>query len=223
MTEFKIIAIDGPSGSGKSTLARLLAQENNFLYVDTGAMFRCLAYAWRATGLDENEKTLQHVAHETHIQFAPDGKIYCNSEDVTEAIRHEEISQLASRMGQFPLIRQSMKNQQRQMVEEAKAASVYQGVVLEGRDIGTVVLPKAPFKFFLDGDPKARAKRRHDQLVQQGKAAAYEEILAALQVRDTQDRNRDHAPLVCPEGAFHIDSTHLSIPEVLKVMNDQLG
>lgn len=221
--DFQIVAIDGPSGSGKSTIARLLAKEKNLLYVDTGAMFRCLAHAWKAAGLDENEETLKHLAHETHIRFAPDGKIYCNASDVTQAIRQEEISQLASQMSQFPLIRQSMKQQQRQIVQEAKTAGVYSGVVLEGRDIGTVVLPHATFKFFLDGNNETRAKRRHEQLLQQGQEVAYEKILEALQARDAQDRNREHAPLVVAEGAFRIDSTHLSIPQVLEAMNHHMA
>lgn len=221
--DFQIVAIDGPSGSGKSTIARLLAKEKFFLYVDTGAMFRCLAHAWKAAGLDESEETLKQLAHETHIRFAPDGKIYCNATEVTQAIRQEEISQLASQMSQFPLIRQSMKQQQRQIVQEAKTVGVYKGVVLEGRDIGTVVLPHATFKFFLDGNNETRAKRRHEQLVQQGQDVAYEKILQALQARDAQDRNREHAPLVVAEGAFRIDSTHLSIPQVLEAMNNHMA
>lgn len=223
MIDFKIIAIDGPTGSGKSTIARLLAQEKQFLYVDTGAMFRCLAYVWKTQGLDQSEKTLQQLGSELHIRFEADGKIYCNGTDLTEEIRKEEISQLASRISQFPVIRQRMKAQQRQIVQRVKDSGEYAGAVLEGRDIGTVVFPEATFKFFLDGDNKIRAQRRYEQLLSKGEAVSYETILNALETRDTQDRNREHAPLLPAEDAIPVDSTNLSIPEVLKAMSEQIG
>lgn len=220
---FKIIAIDGPTGSGKSTIAQLLAKERNYLYVDTGAMFRCLGYSWKKKGLDQSEQVLQQLGKETVIQFHPDGKIYCNGEEVTEAIRSEKISKLASQISQFSIIRQCMKDQQRQLVEQARIAGKYDGAVMEGRDIGTVVFPNADKKFFLDGNNKVRAQRRYEQLLAKGEQVSYEEIFNALEARDKNDRSRDIAPLLPSEDAIRVDASNLSISEVLAVMIDAIG
>ncbi len=223
MMDFKIIAIDGPTGSGKSTIARLLAQEKEFLYVDTGAMFRCLAYAWKIQGLGQSDEVFKNLGLETVIRFAPNGRVYCNGDEVTEAIRSEEISHFASKISKFPLIRHSLKEQQRQLVREAQETESYRGAVLEGRDIGTVVFPDADLKFFLDGDNKIRAQRRFEELSAKGEDLSFEEILNALEIRDEQDRNREFAPLLPAKDAIHIDSTNLSISEVLKAMSEEIG
>jgi len=223
MMDFKIIAIDGPTGSGKSTIARLLAQEKEFLYVDTGAMFRCLGYAWKIQGLSQSDDVFKQLGLETVIRLAPNGRVYCNGDEVTEAIRSEEISHFASQISQFPIIRQSMKEQQRQLVREAQETESYRGAILEGRDIGTVVFPDATVKFFLDGDNKIRAQRRFEQLSAKGENVSFEEILNALEVRDEQDRKRELAPLLSAKDAIHIDSTNLSISEVLKTMIEVIG
>ncbi|MBF0286603.1 MAG: (d)CMP kinase [SAR324 cluster bacterium] len=220
---FKIIAIDGPTGSGKSTIAKLLAKEKQYLYVDTGAMFRCLGYNWKKRDLDQSEQTLRELGQETAIEFYPDGTIYCDKEEVTDAIRSEEISKLASQISQFPVIRQCMKDQQRQLVEQARLAGKYDGAVMEGRDIGTVVFPNADKKFFLDGNNKVRAQRRYEQLLAKGEKVSYEEIFNALEARDQNDRNRDIAPLLPPEDAIRVDASNLSISEVLATMVDAIG
>lgn len=216
--EFKVIAIDGPTGSGKSTLARLLATEKSFLYVDTGAMFRCLGYAWDQAGQKEDEVTLDQLGKNTRIVFNPDGSVYCNDDLVTEKIRTEHISKLASQISKFPVIRQNMKTQQRQLVKQAETSGNYRGAVLEGRDIGTVIFPDAYRKFFLDANNKIRAQRRYEQLLSKGETTTYETVLSALENRDEQDRNREVAPLKPADDAIHIDSTSLSISEILHKM-----
>ena len=223
MTDFKIIAIDGPTGSGKSTIARLLAQEKQFLYVDTGAMFRCLAYVWKQKGMNECDAVLQRLGRDTKIRFEPGDKVFCNGMDVSDAIRKEEFSQMASQISRFSAIRLSLKEQQRLIVGDAKRAGKYQGVVLEGRDIGTVVFPEATFKFFLDGDKHVRAQRRHQQLQAQGEDVPFEEIFNALETRDVHDSTRELAPLLPAKDAIHVDSTNLSIPQVLKMISEQIN
>ncbi len=216
--DFKIIAIDGPTGVGKSTIAKMLAKELSFFYVNTGAMFRCLAYRWNQQGLPENEEALQELGNNTQIDFRLDGTVWCNQKNVTETIRTEENSQLSSKVSKFPIIRQVMKNQQRQLVENIKKEERFRGAVLEGRDIGTVVFPNAHRKFFLEADNKIRAARRHKQLKEKGNNVPYEEVLAALEERDFQDRNRAVAPLRPAEDAILIDTDQLSIPDVLQAM-----
>jgi len=141
---------------------------------------------------------------------------------VSTEIRTEEISKLASRISKFGVIREVMKRQQRQLVTETKKQQVYSGAVLEGRDIGTVVLPDATIKFFVDADPKIRAQRRTDQLLEQGQQVDYTEVLKALQERDQQDLNRAIAPLKPAEDAVLVDTTQLTPEQVLEQMSDQI-
>ena len=146
----------------------------------------------------------------------------CDDQSVSTEIRTEEISKLASRISKFGVIREVMKRQQRQLVTETKKQQVYSGAVLEGRDIGTVVLPDATIKFFVDADPKIRAQRRTDQLLEQGQQVDYTEVLKALQERDQQDLNRAIAPLKQAEDAVLVDTTQLTPEQVLEQMSDQI-
>ena len=222
--DFKIVAIDGPTGVGKSTITKLLAQKKNYLYVDTGAMFRCLAWRWQQLGTPDNEEIIKQLGDSVVIEFKPDGRIFCDEHDVTELIRQEEISALASAISKYPVIRHAMKSQQRQLVDYVCEKGSYSGAVLEGRDIGTVVFPNADYKFFVDADPAIRAKRRYDQLTEKGQQVDYEEIFAALKQRDHQDRNREVAPLKAADDAIIVDTGNLSIEDVLveliKVIDD---
>ncbi|MGK5095401.1 (d)CMP kinase [Deltaproteobacteria bacterium TL4] len=215
---FIIVAIDGPTGVGKSTIAKRLAQSIKFLYVDTGAMFRCIAWKWKQQNCSQQESFLQKLVAETEIEFKPDDIIFCDQTDVSLLIRSEEISILASKISQFPTIRDSMKMQQRQLVERAKKSHNYGGSVMEGRDIGTVVFPNANFKFFVDANPDVRAKRRYDQLSGKGQFVVYEDVFDALIQRDQEDRNRPVAPLKAATDAIVIDTSTLSIEQVLEVM-----
>ena len=211
---FKIIAIDGPTGVGKSTIARQLACKLDYLYVDTGAMFRCLAWSWAAQGCLESDEFLVKLGDQTRIVFENE-KIICDDTDVTQKIRTEKISAQASKISCFPSIREVMKKQQRALVEEVRRSENYQGVVLEGRDIGTVVFPAADFKFYVDASPEIRAKRRYLQLRESKEDADYEKILTDLRKRDYQDQNRKIAPLKPAEEAIIVNTSKLSAEDVL--------
>ena len=222
LEKFVVVAIDGPTGGGKSTLARKLASQWGFLYADTGAMFRCLALKWKALGSPEEDEALQMLGDGTHISFATTGQVFCNEQDVSNEIRTEEISRLASRISKFGVVREVLKQQQRQLVAETEGQNAYSGAVLEGRDIGTVVVPDATIKFFVDADSEIRAQRRTDQLLEQGQQADYVEVLAALRERDLQDQTRAIAPLKPAEDAIIVDTTHLTPEQVLEQMSDEI-
>ena len=223
LEKFVVVAIDGPTGVGKSTLARKLASQWGFLYVDTGAMFRCLALKWKALGSpEEEEEVLKTLGKGTHISFSATGQVFCDEKEVSNEIRTEEISRLASRISKFGVVREVLKQQQRQLVAETEGQNAYSGAVLEGRDIGTVVVPDATIKFFVDADSEIRAQRRTDQLLEQGQQADYVEVLAALRERDLQDQTRAIAPLKPAEDAIIVDTTHLTPEQVLEQMSDEI-
>ena len=222
LEKFVVVAIDGPTGVGKSTLARKLASQWGFLYVDTGAMFRCLALKWKALGSPEEEEVLKTLGKGTHISFSATGQVFCDEKEVSNEIRTEEISRLASRISKFGVVREVLKQQQRQLVAETEGQNAYSGAVLEGRDIGTVVVPDATIKFFVDTDSEIRAQRRTDQLLEQGQQADYVKVLAALRERDLQDQTRAIAPLKPAEDAIIVDTTHLTPEQVLEQMSDEI-
>ncbi len=212
---FIIIAIDGPSGVGKSTIAKKLATELNCLYVDTGAMFRCLALSWGKQGCPESDLSLHELGENTKIDFK-DEKIFCDEIDVTNKIRSEKISSLASRISLFPSIREVMKKKQQALVKEECEAGNYNGAVMEGRDIGTVIFPSADYKYYLDASPEIRAERRYLQLREQNVDVDFKKILSAIRERDHQDKNRILAPLKAAEDAITIDTVNMNIDEVMK-------
>ena len=212
---FKIIAIDGPAGVGKSTIAHKLAAELSCVYVDTGAMFRCLALSWGKQGCPKSNLSLQELGEQTRIYFE-DEKTFCDEIDVTDEIRSENISSLASSISLFPSIREVMKKKQRSLVKEECESGNYKGAVLEGRDIGTVVFPDADHKFYVDASPEIRAERRYLQLREQDVDADFQEILSALVERDHQDKSRSIAPLRAAEDAIIIDTGIMKIDEVMQ-------
>ena len=218
---FKIITIDGPAGVGKSTIAHKLAAELSCVYVDTGAMFRCLALSWGKQGCPKSDLSLQELGKQTRIYFE-DEKTFCDEIDVTDEIRSENISSLASRISLFPSIREVMKKKQRSLVKEECEAGNYKGAVLEGRDIGTVVFPDADHKFYVDASPEIRAERRYLQLLEQDVDADFQEILSALVERDHQDKSRSIAPLRAAEDAIIIDTGNMSIDEVMQHLLENL-
>jgi cytidylate kinase len=198
-----VIAIDGPAGAGKSTLARRLAARLGFTYVDSGAMYRAVALWALRQKLDLSDMhRMEQLAQAASIQL-PGGKVVLNGEDVTEAIRAQEVTTGASVVATIPGVRRALVEKQREMASAGN-------VIMEGRDIGTIVFPDAGVKIFLDADPQERARRRHREAPSPPPDAVAEE----MQRRDRRDRTRAEAPLIQAPDAIYLDSTNLSIGEV---------
>jgi cytidylate kinase len=213
-----IVAIDGPAGAGKSTVARHLAQHFGLLNLETGAMYRAFALKALRAGLPTDEsKSLEGLAAETTIRLEPgeeDNRVLLDGEDVTGLIRNQVVTDAASRVSVFPAIRAWMVRLQQQLGAEG-------GVVMEGRDIGTVVFPHAEVKIFLDAAPEVRGLRRFDQLGQPGQpgpqpAQLPEEVIRDLRARDERDRNRADSPLKPAPDAVLLDSTHMTLEETVR-------
>lgn len=209
-----IVAIDGPAGAGKSTVARLVAQAVGFLYVDTGAMYR--AMAWRADELRLTPDDVEPIAamaqqSDVRLEDAPGGKqrVFINGVDVTDAIRTPRISNLVSPISAIPGVRARMVELQRQMGASG-------GVVMEGRDIQTVVFPDAEVKIFLTASPAERARRRWLELQQRGITADLAQIQRDIEERDTRDSQRDVAPLSKAADAIEVNTDGLTIEQVVE-------
>jgi CMP/dCMP kinase len=209
-----VVAIDGPAGAGKSTIARHLARHYGLLNLETGAMYR--AFALKALRLEvplDDPAALQLLASETDIQLESGEDENCvllDGEDVTGQIRNQTVTEAASRVSVFPAVRASMVKRQQQMAAKG-------GVVMEGRDIGTVVFPDAEVKIFLDAAPEVRGLRRYDQIGQKGQPASPpEEVIRDLRARDERDRNRADSPLRPARDAFLLDSTNLTLDQALR-------
>jgi cytidylate kinase len=214
-----IIAIDGPSGAGKSTLTRLLAGRLGYLHIDTGAMFRAVALAAKRAGIavDDGE-ALALLCRGLTISFARNGggcRVLLNGEDVSGQIRTPEISLLTSSVSAMKSVRECLLERQREM-------GMVGGVVLEGRDIGTVVFPDAEVKFFLTASVEERSRRRYQELRAKGEDVSLQGTTADVARRDEQDEQREHAPLRKAPDAIDIDSSGLSIEEVLALMEREI-
>lgn len=210
-----IIAIDGPSGAGKSTVAKALAKRLGYQYVDTGAMYRAVAWKAKRESIGiEDESSLTELASSLRLTFITEGekvRFFCDHEEITEAIRAPEISRLASEISKKKGVREALVEKQREMGKEG-------GAVFEGRDIGTVVFPKADIKFYLYASPEERGRRRFKELLEKGVKVDLNETLKEVIERDRNDMNREISPLKRAEDAIEIDSTHLSIEEVVGEM-----
>ena len=210
------IAIDGPAGAGKSTLARQLAEELGFLYVDTGAIYRTVALRALRAGADLGEQS-QMIALlkelEIRMGYGSDGQqqMFLDGEDVSQAIREHRVSGAASQVASIPAVREFLLDFQRKQARE-------HDVVMDGRDIGTVVLPDADVKVFLTAAPEARARRRLLELQQRGQQADFDSILRDIVQRDQQDENRPVAPLRQAEDAVLLDTTQLNLEQSLQAL-----
>lgn len=212
-----IIAIDGPSGAGKSTLGKMLAKELGLLYLDTGAMYRAVAMAVMLHGasFDDSEKIVGIVERaKIELVGEPDAlKILLDGADVTAEIRTLEAAQAASVVSTVSEVRKIMVEHQRTLGENAA-----KGCVLEGRDIGSVVFPKADIKFFLTAKPEARAQRRFEEDKAKGRQSTYEQTLAEINERDERDVSREDSPLTIADDAVVIDTSELDLREVFEQM-----
>ncbi len=213
------VAIDGPAGAGKSTLARRLAAELGYIYVDTGAMFRTIGlYALRAGKDPKDNEAVNALLPEISLKFAFIGgeqHIYLNGEDVSTAIRTEEVGMAASAVGANPEVRAFLLGMQRDMAKT-------QDVLMDGRDIGTVVLPDATVKIFLTASPEARATRRWKEYQQKGVEVSYEEVLADVRQRDYQDTHRAAAPLRRADDAQLLDTSEMNFEQSLEAMKKMI-
>jgi cytidylate kinase len=207
-----IVAIDGPAGAGKSTIARHLARHFGLLNLETGAMYRAFALKALRTGLALDEKAeLEELAKETSIRLEPgeeENRVLLDGEDVTALIRNQTVTDAASMVSVFPAIRTWMVRLQQQLGADG-------GVVMEGRDIGTVVFPHADVKIFLDAAPEVRGLRRFDQL-EPGHAVQPDEVIRDLRARDARDRNRADSPLKPASDAILLDSTNMTLEEAVQ-------
>lgn len=210
----QVVTIDGPSGVGKSTVSRIVAAELGFTYLDTGAMYRGVGLFFHERELDlENESVVAPLLHEIHLELVPatsvndDVGLVLNGKDVSENIRTPELSMVASKISALPAVRNYLTSMQRKIGQNGM-------IVAEGRDMGTVVFPKAEHKFFLIADPQERCLRRVRQLRQKGVEADEKEILAMILKRDKDDSERAVAPLKKADDASSIDTTNLLLEEV---------
>lgn len=211
----KVITIDGPAGAGKSTVSKAVAAKLNYMYLDTGALYRALAYKALKNKMNVHDPDdLARLCSETDVVLKNRNgflTVYVDGEDVGDKIRTEEVGLAASTISSFPVVRKKLLSLQ----QEAGARG---GIVAEGRDMGSVVFPDAPYKFFLDADLAERIRRRHDELAQKNGPAAREAISRDLQARDHQDSQRKIAPLTAAPDAVIIDSTGLSVAQVVELI-----
>ena len=222
MCGHRIVTIDGPSGGGKSTVSRALAARLGFTYLDTGAMYRAVAYKCRREGVDpQDEVRLGALLGTTRIDLLPpaeggdDVRVLLDGEEVGDLLRTPEMGLLASRVSAQPLVRRHLTRLQQQIGEAG-------AVVAEGRDTGTVVFPRAAWKFYLDASAEVRARRRAAQLRGKGEQVDEEQLLAEIVQRDRDDRERAIAPLTVAADAVRIDSTHLPAEAVVDLMYDRI-
>ncbi len=208
MSKYVVVAIDGPAGAGKSTIARRVAGRLGFTYIDTGAMYRAVALAAVRAGVDlAAQEEVERIARAVTIDFAANGSVLLNGEDVSEAIRTPEMSPASSKVSVFPGVR-------RAMVEKQRAIARDRSVVMEGRDFGSVVFPDAEVKIYLDADPAVRAARRVRELREKGIQADAALIEREIRERDHRDSTRADSPLTRVADAVYLDTTPLSPEQV---------
>jgi len=214
-----VITIDGPSGSGKGTISRMLARELGFHFLDSGALYRLLAFAAQRRGIAlDNESALAALSGELDIRFPADGegeRVLLDGEDVGDAIRTEAAGGGASRVAALPAVREALLDRQRRF-------RLFPGLVADGRDMGTVVFPDAEAKIFLTASAEERARRRCKQLKEKGVSVVFDDVLADIQVRDERDASRSVAPLRPAQDADLVDTSELDISATIERLRDFL-
>lgn len=221
MSSFVSIAIDGPAAAGKSTVAKIVAKKLGYVYIDTGAMYRAFTYAVIKAGLDpKNEEQACSLVGKATIELTEDGCVLCNGEDVSKPIRGNEVSSNVSYIASYKTIRLELIKLQRELAS-------HQNVVMDGRDIGSYVLPDAQVKVFQVASVETRAKRRYDENLAKGIQTSLEEVAENVRQRDYIDSHRDFDPLVKDKDAIELDTSNLNIEEsaaaVLEIVAKKLG
>ncbi|MBM6931537.1 (d)CMP kinase [[Clostridium] spiroforme] len=207
-----VVAIDGPSAAGKSTIAKLVAKKENFIYIDTGAMYRCVAYYCLDRQIDlDDEEQVKTCIKDINIQLTADNRVILNDKDVSQDIRTDEVSRGASIVSRYEAIRQFLVDSQRQMASMGN-------VILDGRDIGTVVLPNADLKIYQIASVETRALRRYKENIERGLQADLDVIQKEIEERDYQDMHRQISPLKKADDAIVVDTSDLSLDEVVDVV-----
>lgn len=210
------IAVDGPSGAGKSTIAKAIAAKLSIDYIDTGAMYRAVGYKMLKDGIAMDDlPAIERMLADTEIDFSQ-GNIYLDGENVNGYIRTEEISRQASDCSALGIVRAKLTEQQQKMGEK-------KSVIMDGRDIGTVVFPDAEYKFFITASAEERAARRYKELIEKGQDVTFEKVLADIKQRDYNDSNREINPLRKADDVLEIDTTEMSIDEVVNLICSRLS
>ena len=219
-----VVAIDGPAGSGKGTITKIIAEKRNLVSIDTGAMYRCVALDCINNGIDvENIEGIEKILDNIQIELLKENgeqKVLLNGKDVSKEIRETRVDEVVAKFAAVKQIRDKVTPMQRKMGET-------QNIIMEGRDIGTVVFPNADVKIFLDCSVEERARRRYKQNIEKGIQTTYEEVLEIIKERHKLETERDIAPFVKPEDAITVDSTHMTIEEetevILKIIDEKLN
>ena len=207
-----IIAIDGPAGSGKGTLAKALAQKLNLVNIDTGATYRCVALKVLRNNININDKDkIIEIAKQVDIDLLNDGRVILDGEDVTKEIRSKEVTSIVSPISSITAVREIMVDIQREIAKG-------KDVVMEGRDITTVVFPNAKYKFYLDASAEVRAQRRYEENIEKGINMTYEEVYDSIIKRDYNDMHKDVGSLMRTDDQIYIDTTNLSVAEEVEII-----
>ena len=205
-----VVAIDGPAGAGKGTITKLVGEKLGLVNIDTGATFRCVALNMIQEHIDiQEEDKIEDMLNKINIEMHPDGNIFLNGEEVTHRIRENDVNDLVSPVSVLPVVRNKLLEVQRNIAKG-------KNVIMEGRDIGTVVFPDADVKIYLDATAEERARRRVLQNQEKGIECSYEEVLKGIKDRDKRDSTREIAPLKRAEDAIYVDSTNSSVEQVVE-------
>jgi len=215
-TKRLVIAIDGPAGAGKSTIAKMVAEQLGYVYIDTGAMYRAVTYKFLQSNMPFDEEVVGKIAADINISFKPDdgsNKVFVDGVEVTEEIRSQAVTNNVSRVSAVSSVRVSMVDLQRKMGESG-------GVVLDGRDIGTVVFPNADVKIYLTADVEERVNRRYKELLSKNQIIDEEKLRGEIIARDKYDSEREISPLRCTDDAFYLDTSKMTKLEVVNKILD---